>query len=185
MARISLLLVTLLALAGCGSGDKQAATTTTSATQTWAAGVCSAVGTWTTAVTSATSSVAKHPDRAGLQSAADDVQQATKTLDSSLKALGKPDVAAGDQAKSAVDHLSGELSASVDKMQSAVAGANGTAAALTAVSTISSTLVTMGSDIQATVTDLKSLNGQGKDELQSAFSNAESCTALQSSTTTG
>jgi hypothetical protein len=178
-ALFTVLLLVLGVAAGCG-GDKNAATTTTSSADAWADGVCGAITTWSTAVSSAGTSVAKSPSKSSVQSAAGDVKDATSTLADTLKGLGKPDTAAGDQAKSTVDTLSQQLSSGVDKIEGATKDVSGLTGALQAASAVTSTLATMSTNVKNSVNALQSLQGQGQAELKTAFTQSSACTDMQS-----
>ena len=66
--------------------------------------------------------------------------------------LGAPDTDAGEEAKSAVDGLAAELEANMKTIEDALEGASGVSGILEAVSTITSTLSTMGSEVKAAIT---------------------------------
>jgi hypothetical protein len=117
--------------------------------------------------------------RNGLESAVDDAKGATETLVTDLKELGTPDTEAGAEAKSAIDELSSELSKDVDEIQTALDDASGVSGVLTAVSTVSATLASMGTQLTSTFGDLESLDAKG--ELESALSQSSSCTELTGS----
>jgi hypothetical protein len=173
-ALFTVLLLVLVAAAGCGK-DKS-----TSSAGAWADGVCGAITTWTTDVKSAGTNIANSPSKSSVQSAAGDVKDATSTLADTLKGLGKPDTAAGDQAKSTVDTLSEQLSSGVDKIEGATKDVSGLSGALQAASVVTSTLATMTTDVKNSVNDLESLQGQGKDELKTAFTQSSACKDMQS-----
>jgi uncharacterized phage infection (PIP) family protein YhgE len=152
--------------AGCGGEDDA------SATEDWAGGLCSSLSAWSDSITSATESVKDNPSADGLQSAVDDVKQATSTLTGDLDALGKPDTEAGQEAKDAIDELATSLETEIDEIESATGGG---AAAL---STLVGSLTTISSQVSSTFDQLEQLDGS--DELQSAFENADSCDELRS-----
>ena len=160
--------------AGCGGKSQPAAVPTND----WANSVCGDLVTWTTTMKSLASSLKSNPTKAGLQDAVTQAEDATKTLSSSLKSLGKPDTPAGQQAKDDLSTLADELTADVDKIQTAVKNASGVSGALTAVSTASATLVTMGQQVSATFGELQKLDAKG--ELEKAFSSSSSCKQLTS-----
>ncbi len=164
--------------AGCGSSDGGSTTTGASATETWAGGVCSSITTWQAAITSAATSLKSDPSKNGLQTAAADAKSATETLTSDLKGLGKPDTPAGQQAKDDLDQLSTDLNQDVSTIEGAVQGASGGSGVLSAVSTVTGTLATMGTQIKTTYTDLQGLDASG--ELKDAFANSSSCDSLTS-----
>ena len=168
------LLVALAALAAAGCGGSSSSTTPT---DTWASGVCTAISTWKTSLTSIESTVksggvSKDSLNAGVTQATD----ATKTLADSLKKLGKPNTQAGQQAKDDVDQLSSELTKNAQTIQDAISNASGAAGVLTAISTASSTLVTMGNEVSTTIGDLQKLDPKG--EIQQAFKQSSSCKSL-------
>ena len=178
MRRLALAVVpaAFLALlaAGCGGKSQPAAVPTNQ----WADSVCSDLVTWTTTVKSLASSIKASPTKAGLQDAVTQAEDATKTLGSSLKSLGKPDSSVGQQAKADLSSLADELQADVDKIKSSVNGASGASGTLSAISVGSATLVTMGQQVSATFADLQKLDAKG--ELEKAFSSSSSCKQLTS-----
>ncbi len=168
------LLVVVILAAGCGSDDSQPASTAD-----WADGVCTAITTWTDSIKSAADPL-KSGDISedSLQSAADDVTSATDTLESDLKDLGKPDTEAGEQAKDSLDQLSSDLSTETDTIESAVEDVSGLSDIAGAVTTVSTTLATMQTQITSAYTSLTQLDAKG--ELKSAFQDASSCQQLTS-----
>lgn len=165
-----------LAAAGCGSSSSN---NTTSA-ETWANGVCSAFSTWETSLKSLQSTATSGGvTKDSLNAAVTTAQGATQTLAKDLKKLGKPDTASGQQAKDDLNQLSDELNSSAQTITDAMDNASGAAGVLTAISTISATLVTMGKDVSTTITSLQKLDPKG--ELKSAFKNASSCKTLTGS----
>jgi hypothetical protein len=164
---------TLLA-AGCGSGSKDAQTSTqVSATVDWAGGLCSALTTYTTSVTDAANTLTGNLSKSGVQDAATSIKSATDTFVSDTKGLGKPDTSAGQQAKDTIDTLGTNL----DKDMSTIQDATGSGL-LKGASTITATLATVQSQITTAFDELKGLDAQG--ELSQAFSDAPSCASLKS-----
>ncbi len=157
---------------GCGGGDD------TSATADWANDVCSAITTWTGSISAAATSIQSNPSKGGLESVAGDVKESTQTFADDLKGLGKPDTEAGQKAKDSLDSLADELESSVDQIESSVQDAQGASGLLSAVSVVSAALVTMGNEVSSTFQQLEQLDAQG--ELEDAFKQADSCSALQS-----
>ena len=165
-----------LAAAGCGSSSSN---NTTSA-ETWANGVCSAFSTWETSMKSLQTTVTSGGlSKDSLNTAASDAKDATQTLAKSLKKLGKPNTTAGQQAQDDMSQLSDQLNTSAKTIDDAMKSASGAAGVLTAVSTISATLVTMGKDVSTAVTNLQKLDPKG--ELETAFKQASSCKTLTGS----
>ncbi len=160
--------------AGCGSSDSSSDAT---ATATWADGLCSAITTWTSSLSSIGDSLkGGNLSKDSLSSAVDDAKSATETFTSDLDSLGKPDTDAGQQAKDAVDQLSADLKADMTKIEDAVDGASGVSGILDAVTVISSTLQTAGNQVTSTITSLEDIDAKG--ELESAFKQSSSCNDL-------
>jgi methyl-accepting chemotaxis protein len=161
--------------AGCGSSGSSSSDTTP--TSEWADGLCSAITTWTSSLTSIGTTIKEGGlTKDSLSSAIDDAQTSTDTFTSSLKGLGKPDTDAGQQAKDSVDQLATNIDEDMQTIQDAVANASGAAGVLTAVSTISTTLKTAGQQVSSTITGFQSLDAKG--ELETAFKAAPSCKDL-------
>jgi gas vesicle protein len=158
-----------IAAAGCGGNDSQ-----TSASTQWAGDLCSAITTWKTSVTSAVDSIKDNPSQDGVQQAVGDAKDATETLVDTVKGLGAPDTQSGDQAKTAVDTLATELQGDVDTIQQAVSDASGVQGLLAAVSTVTTTVSSMSSQLSSSVDDLGSILN-ADDELRQSFEDADSC----------
>jgi hypothetical protein len=171
--------VASLLASGCGGGSS-ATTTTTSSTAAWADGLCSAIATWETELTTIGSSLKGGvPTKATLQQAVTKADDATKTLAQSVKSLGKPNTPSGTAARNAVDQLQTELTSGADAIKSAVTGVTDLSGALTAVSTVSTRLVTMGNQVTATVSKVQQLDVSG--ELGHALTQAPACKSLKGS----
>lgn len=178
MRRLALALALLSCLAflaaGCGGKKEPAATPAAD----WANSVCGNLVTWTTAMKSLAKGLQTNPTKAGVQSAVSDAEAATKTLSTNLKSLGKPDTESGQKAQDAVNSLADELSTDIDTITSSVKNASGVSGVLGAVSTSSSTLQKMGTQVSATFSQLQSIDAKG--ELEKAFSGSASCKQLTS-----
>lgn len=178
VARLALVAATVagsLGVAGCGSSsDTSADQTTTSATVSWADGVCSAAQTYKGALQDVSASVKSGGvSKSALQDAADKVRKATDTFVSSLDGLGEPGTAAGQAAKETVDDLASQLEKDAQAIADATAESS---SALTAISAVSATLVTAKDQIRSAYDDLKQIDAKG--ELQEAFSTAPACETL-------
>src|SRR5689334_25111443 len=86
-----------VAAAGCGSGNSDK-----KANETYASGVCSAIGSWVTDVKSL-ASISGGVTKASLQKKLDQFQTATKSLVSDIKAVPAPDTSEGQNAKKQVN----------------------------------------------------------------------------------
>jgi hypothetical protein len=175
-----MLVVPLLAVslaAGCGGDSGSSGSTSTA---DWADGLCSAITTWTSAISSATNSLkGGTPTADKLKSAAGDVESATETFVDDVKGLGKPDTEAGQKAKESLDELADNVNEEAGKIKTAAEGVSGPSGVLAAVSTISTTLSTIGQQLASTFQELEQLDAKG--ELESAFKDADACKPLQNS----
>ena len=161
---------------GCGGDDAA----DTSATTEWAGGVCTALTTWKDAVAGAGESLqAGSLSADAVEGVAGDIGDATRTLADDLNALGRPDTDAGQDAQDTLNGLANDLSDEADTIESAVEDASGVSEVLGAVSTVSSTLLTMGEQVGSAVSQLEALDGA--EELKDAFEEADSCSELTGS----
>jgi uncharacterized phage infection (PIP) family protein YhgE len=160
--------------AGCGGKSKPPTPTD------WANGVCSALTTWKTSLTSAVDSVkGGNVTKDSVKSAADDAKDATNKLTDDLKKLGKPNTTAGAQAQQTVDQLSTQVSDGVDTIQTTVKNISSVSSALAAVTSVNSTLKTLQSDITTAYKTLSNIDPGG--ELQQAFRSAPDCASFRTS----
>ena len=177
-AVIASFLVLGVLAAGCGGGG--GGSSDTESAQDWADGVCSAINTWTDSLRSAGQSLTGgNLSESALTGAASDLQDSTAQLKDDLGSLGKPDLDAGDKAKDTVDTLSSNIQDNVDKIEGAINDAKDGGNLVNVLSTVTSTISTMGTQVQTAFTDLENLDPGG--ELESAFKNASSCKSLTSS----
>jgi len=166
----------VLLAAGCGASSDTASSDTTP-TEKWADGLCSSITTWTSSLTSIVDSLkGGELSKDALTGAVDDAKTATDTFTSDLEALGRPDTEAGQQAKDSIDQLSTDIKADMKTIEDAVGGASGASGILSAVSVVSTTLVTAGNQISSTIAGFKDLDAKG--ELESALKQATSCQSL-------
>ena len=172
--------VVALATLASGCGGKSSSSQSTSAASTsapdWANGLCSAVSTWSTSVQTTTTSLKGNVTEDSLKSASAGVTKATDEFVNDLKGLGTPDTDSGKKAKETLDTLAGQLKTNVQTIDKAVKEVSGTSSALTAVSTVSSTLVTVGDQVTTAFTSIQQLDTKG--ELDQAFRNSEECKKL-------
>jgi hypothetical protein len=172
---LAIALFSCLAFLAAGCGGKKSQPSATPAAD-WANSVCGDLVTWTTAMKSLATGLKSNPTKAGVQSSVTQAETATKTLASSLKSLGKPNTASGQQAQDAVKSLADELSTDIATITTSVKNASGISGVLSAVSTSSSTLQKMGQQVSATFGQLQTLDAKG--ELEKAFSGSASCKQL-------
>ena len=173
---VSSLAVLAFLAAGCGGGG--GGSSNAESAQDWADGVCSAINTWTDSLRSSAQSVSGgNLSENSLTQAATDLNDATAQLKDDLSGLGKPDTESGDKAKESIDTLSGNIQDGVDKIDGAIKDAQ-SGGLVNALTTVTSTISTMGTQVQSTFSDLANLDPKG--ELESAFKNASSCKSLTS-----
>jgi hypothetical protein len=169
----ALVLVLAALAAGCGGGgdDDESAGTTE-----WADGVCTALADWGTSIRDVTGSATSGTSAERLQAIATDVKEATEKLADDLEGLGRPGTDAGEQAQDEIEELAADMRQDVEKIEDAAGSGN----AVTAATTISSTLSTMSSQLGSTLNELEQLDAQG--ELSDAFEEADACQDLANST---
>jgi hypothetical protein len=164
-------LVSAVVVAGCDSSGSK--TKTTSATVTWADGVCSAVSSYTNAVKDAAATLkGENLSRSGLNDAVSGMKEATQTFATTIRGLGSPGTSAGESAKQTLDDLSSALKEDASAMQAATGGSS----TLSAVSVVSTTLLTAQSQIISAFEELKKSDAKG--ELQAAYAQAPSCSSF-------
>ena len=181
------MLFAALALAGCGGSSEDSESTTTTTTESTAAtqaayanSLCGSLLTWKNSLTSvATSLRGGNLQKEKLKQSATTVSDANRQLADELDALGTPPKIGGPQAKAAVNTLSNELDTSADQIEKAAKSITTTQDALAAVSTVSSTLIKLSTDISTTITELQGLNvAEG---WRRAFANSATCQSLSKS----
>jgi hypothetical protein len=169
-----------LVVAGCGGSDGDGSSSDVSPTTEWADGLCSAISTWTSSISSLGDSIKDGVvSKDSLTSAFDDAKSATETFTSDLDALGTPDSDAGQQAKDAIDQLSSELKDVVATIQEELDDASGITGIIAAIPAITTSLSNMGDQVSSAISDLESLDARG--EFESAFEDASSCDDLTGS----
>jgi methyl-accepting chemotaxis protein len=180
-----LILSAAIVAAGCG-GDSSSSSggtgteSSTTAAGDWANSVCQAFNDWNSSITEAAQSVRDNPTEDGIKTAGDDIRSATDTLADDLKGLGRPDTENGQEAKAAIDELATSLETSMQKITDAIDNASGASGLVTAGSTIATTLTEMGSQVSTTGQQLENIDAGG--ELQTAFEQADSCAGLTTTT---
>jgi hypothetical protein len=175
-----LILAAAIVAAGCGGGSSSSGGTGTESSATaaddWANSVCEAFVAWNNSITDAGQGIRDNPSEEGIRTAGEQIQSATQTLADDLRGLGKPDTESGQQAKDTIDQLATNLDTSLQKINEAMDNASGTTGAVTAASTIGTTLVEMADHVSTAFQQLQEIDAQG--ELQSAFEQGDSCAGL-------
>lgn len=166
-----------LVAAGCG-GDDGASGAEANPADAWAAGFCSAITGWTDDLQTITSqfSDTSNLSQDGLQTAADDVRDATDTLVDDLKGLGAPDTESGQEIRSSIDSLSATLEAESGEITDAVDGISGITGIPSAVTSITASLSAMGTAFSETLQTID--NADAKGELQSALEDSPECAGI-------
>ncbi len=167
-----------LAAAGCGGSSDEG-----DATQAWAGGLCSALQTWSDSMQAAsttlqdTSSISPESIAGALGSVID----ATSTLATDVKALGRPETESGQEAQQTVTELADTLETDAASLQKTLdtAGGAGLGGVLDQLATVTRTLGSMASAVGQAFQELQKLDAKG--ELQDAFESADSCDSLVSS----
>ena len=123
-----MLAVALLAVflaVGCGGDDDSGSSDAPSTTE-WAQGLCSAIGDWTSSVSSATGSLkGDNLSEEGLKSAVDDVESATDTFVDDMKGLGSRTPRPARRRRSRSTSSPTTWTSELAKIESATDGASG------------------------------------------------------------
>jgi membrane protein implicated in regulation of membrane protease activity len=165
-----MLLLVVLALAGCGGDDS-------SASENYANGVCMSLGTWVTEVQETVQSLTDAglaTTREDLQASWDETKDATETLVNDLEQLGPPETEDGERVKSELDALGTELTRQIDAIEQALDAGGGVTAVAAEVSTAISAAANA---VKTTYEDLQGLDPAG--ELREAFEDSDDCNALE------
>jgi len=150
----------------------------------WADSVCSSLATWKSSIESLHDVSGGTLTADSLNAKIDDGKAATQKLIDDLKALGPPDLQAGDQAKQQLTSDLDSIQSTFDQLQGAAQQATqGGKLSLPALAQLAPQFQALLDAASNTVDDVKSANvaEQDKAELQAAFADAQSCQALQSS----
>jgi hypothetical protein len=154
-------------------------------TTSWADSVCGGLADWKASITSLADVSGGTLTKASLQQKLADAQTATEQLVTELKALGRPDLAEGDQLKQELDSAADELNASYQSLKAGAQdalGASTPAAFLQGLAKLAPQFQKLLDQISATVADLRNANvaESSKAELMQAFDDADSCQSLSS-----
>jgi hypothetical protein len=167
----SVLLLALLALfvGGCGGShsDKKA-------NETYANGVCTAIGNWAHEVKSIAANFSGGVSKASLQSKVSQIESATKSLASELKAIPPPKTSEGQAAKQQLDQLANDLSNTVASIKAGIdqlSGNASTATVRTVAATVAPQLESLAKQAESA---LKSLKGSAA-SWADAFDSASAC----------
>jgi hypothetical protein len=173
------LALAVVLLAGCGGSSSSSSEPSA---KDWADGLCSAITTWSDSVKAAGESLKSGSLSEGdLKKSSSEIKSATNTFADDLKGLGKPNTDAGQQAKDAIDKLATQINEDVGTLQSAVndAAGKGTKGAVSAASSIATSLSTMSTQIASAASKLQQADAKG--EIEQGFRDAPACKKLSSS----
>jgi hypothetical protein len=181
--KLAFLPVALAALLVAGCGGSSSSSSSSPSPKDWADNLCSAITTWSSSVKTAGESLKSgNLSKGDLKNTTSEIKSATNTFADDLKGLGKPNTDAGQQAKDAIDKLSTQVNDDVDALQSAVTDAVATGTtkgAVTAASSIATSLSTMSTQIASAASKLQQADAKG--ELEQGFRDAPACKKLSSS----
>jgi hypothetical protein len=158
-----------LVAAGCGGDDSA------SATDQWADGFCTAITTWTGAITDATDELRSLSSlsQESFEQAAGDIRTATSTFGDDLRALGAPETESGEEAQQAIEEFATGLEDDSAEIQSAIQGVSGITDLPGAVQEITAALTSMNEAFQSMMKTIR--EGDAADELETAFEDADAC----------
>jgi hypothetical protein len=171
-ATLMLLVIVALIAAGCGESSPD-----TQASEAYANSVCSAIGSWEQQVKSIATDLSGGISKASLQTKITEVESATKTLATEIKAIPPPDTSEGQAAQQQLDQLSTSASTTVASAKSAVAeipSDASPAAVAAALAPLAPQVTSLASKAQSTINSLEEAGGS----LASAFKSADSCKSL-------
>jgi methyl-accepting chemotaxis protein len=170
VSRLGLILIAVLALAGCGGDD-------TSASEEYANNACETLSAWVTDVEETVTSLTDQGlsiSRDDLQSAVDQTKEVTDATAQELQDLGPPESEAGQEAKSELDQLGTTIQAQIREIEQALDSGGGLAAI---AASVSSAVATAANAVDDTLQNLQGLDPPG--EVRDAFENSDECNSLQ------
>jgi hypothetical protein len=172
-------LLIVVSCAACGGGGSSTTTTNEQAAQDWADGLCTATSTYITSLTSLGDTLkGGNITKDSLNQSLDTAKSATQTFSDEVKALGSPPVS-DSKTKNTLKDLQSELSKDADAIKNAMSNVSNASEVLSAVSTITGTLATLGTQISTAYADIKKADPKGT--IQTAFKNAPACSSLTGS----
>jgi hypothetical protein len=167
-----LLSVLGLVAGGCGGGNSD-----TKANEAYANGVCTAIGTWTTAVKSLATVPSGGITKASINAKLSQFETATKTMVSQIKAVPPPNTSEGQAAKKQIDQLASQIqktSAAVKSTASTLPANATVGQVVSALSRLAPQFQTLQSTAKSTVKSIESAGGS----LASAFKSEKACRKL-------
>lgn len=162
----------VLVAAGCGGGNSDK-----KANETYANGVCTAIGGWASEVNSLATVPSGGLTKASLQKKLTQFETATKQLISQIKAVPPPNTSQGQTAKKQIDQLAAQVQSTSTAVKSAASKLPANASVAQIVSSLSKLVPqfqTLKSTAHSTVKTIQSAGGS----LASAFKNEGACKQL-------
>jgi hypothetical protein len=166
------------AVTGCGGSESSTTTSPGSELQSWAAGLCTAVGKYKASIAAARASLhVRQLSRPAIQVALQDASAARRQLADDLEELGPPPAPQpAEPAGQVVNELLRGLRKQANKIRSVVTNASGSGDVRQAASNTTDALTAATDEASQAVGELRKLNP--KPEVEQAFDNADSCAAL-------
>jgi hypothetical protein len=187
-AALALLVASLaLVAAGCGGEDEASADPTAE----WAEGFCTAITTWTDAITEATDELRSLSslNRDSFEQAGEDIRTATQAFGDDLRALGSPETESGEEAQQAIDDFattldedSADIEAAIENISEAKDVPEFVKLAPKAVQDITASLSSMNAAFSTMLSTIR--KEDPRHELQKAFEDAEACGDIGAEETT-
>jgi hypothetical protein len=169
------LVVSALVVVAGGCGGSSSSETT--ANEAYANSVCTAIGTWEQQVKNIATDFSGGISKASQQSKLTQVEAATKTAVTQIKAVPPPDTSEGKAAKQQLQQLSSDVTTTIDAAKTTITQMPDDASAATiaaSVAALAPQVKTLVSSAQSAISTLQSAKGS----LGSAFKSTDSCTSL-------
>ena len=162
----------VVAVAGCGGDDE-------SPQARWAGDLCGALADWRSTVQTSADTLQDPANLSAnsLDEAVTSVVDATTKLADDIEQLGPPETESGEAARQQFETYRSELEADAEELQSQLAApSSGTAGLLQKVSTITATVGSMATSLEAAVSDVSEADVEG--QLREALEEDSTCQEL-------
>lgn len=175
VAAVAVAVAIVLRVSGDGGGSLD--------TTAWAGAVCTSLSEWRGSITALADVSGGALTKESLREKLAAAQDATAKLTADLRALGPPDLEAGDALKQELDASVGALEATYEELRTgaqAALDANDPASFLRSLARLAPAFQRLLDQIARTVETLRSAEvaGEARAELERAFADAEPCRAL-------
>jgi hypothetical protein len=164
----------VLLAAGCGGGDDNE-----SASEEWVSGFCSAAADWRTSLEDTVSQFQSPSDlnADSLRSAVDEGLDATDSFVEQVRALGRPETEAGQEAASIVDSMTSEIESTADDLRQNFSSDDSLQDLIPKLTQAGTQVTQMGQDLQSSLDELAGL--EGGQELSDEINANEDCDAAR------